>query len=60
MDGPGGYQTGRSKRLKQDGPKDLKWTVQRKKTVRSEEMNLNGLKGQKRRSIGMKLDGSKV
>ena len=31
-------------RSKEDGPNDLKWTVQREKTVRSEVMNLDGLK----------------
>ena len=36
-----------------------KWTVQRKKTVRSEEMNPDGLKGYSRRSKWMKLDSLK-
>ena len=40
-----GGSTGRSKRLKVDGPEIKKWTVQREKTVRSEVMNLDGLKG---------------
>ena len=66
-------QTGRSKRLKVD---DLrKWTVlksksgrsKRKNTVRSQEMNLDGLQGlnwtvqrdETERPKGMKLDGPK-
>ena len=36
-------QSGRSAKV--DGPKIQKWRVQREKTVRSEVMNLNGLKG---------------
>ena len=31
-------------RSKVDGPKDSKWTVQREMTVRSEVLNLDGLK----------------
>ena len=36
-------KSGRSAKV--DGPEIQKWTVQRKNTVRSEEMNLDGLKG---------------
>ena len=38
-------ETGQSKRLKVDGPEIQRWTVQRKETVRSEHINLNGLNG---------------
>ena len=38
-------ETGQFKRLKVDGPEIQRWTVQRKKTVRSEHINLNGLNG---------------
>ena len=35
----------RGRSAKVDGPEIQKWTVQREKTVRSEVMNLDGLKG---------------
>ena len=50
MDGPGGLkwtvQTTESERsAKVHGPEIQKWTVQREMTVRSEVLNLDGLKG---------------
>ena len=41
----GPVQSGRSRGVELDGSKDLKWTVQRVKILRSEVMNLDGLKG---------------